>query len=480
MRPSPLVNLFVPVLALTLLAPPPALAEEAQFAAALPSDPVADQLVADALQHRPELHQADAALQADRERVPQAGALPDPTITFGIQNDGFKGIEIGNMETSFWQVMITQPLPWPGKRGLREKVAGFDVSRSEAALDRARLSTEAEVRRAYLELLRTRDSLALLERLDRLWHDAEAQVRTRYQLGQAPQTDLLRAQLERARLRQRRWSLEADARVSGETLNRLRGRASEDPVETRASLRTSPLPAAPVLDQALADAVARSPELAQAALAERQSGARVAVAERDRYPDFTVSAGIMPRGGLDPMWTASVGITLPIFSGKGHAVAESRARQAAASMGSEAIRHLLQLRVRERTTRLAALAEINGLYRSGLLVQSEAAVESSEAQYRVGRATFASVLEALGAYVADQQGAIDSAAAALRLAIAQREVSLETAGGGGEGGGLPSSGAVPGAGGMPSAGAASGAASSGSSSSESTPAQSGGGMSKGM
>jgi len=477
MRPSHLVNWVFRVAALTLIAPVAGRAQGTSFAAALPSDPVADQLVADALQHRPELRQADAALQADRERVPQAGALPDPTLTLGIQNDGFKGIQIGSMETSFWQVMITQPLPWPGKRGLREKVAGFDVSRSEAALDRARLSTEAEVRRGYLDLLRLRDSLGLLGELDRLWEDSEAQARTRYQLGQAPQTDLLRAQLERARLRQRRWSLEAESRVSVGTLNRLRGHPSEDPIETRASLRTSALPSAPALDQALADGEARSPELAQASLVERQAGARVAVAERDRYPDFTVSVGIMPRGGLDPMWTASVGITLPVFSAKGHALAESRARQAAASMGSEAIRHLLQLRVRERVARLAALAEINGLFRSGLLVQSEAVVESTTAQYRVGRATFASVLESLNAYVADQQGAIDSTAAALRIAIAQGEVSLETAGGGGEGG-LP--GSVPGAGGAASAGAGGGAASSGSSTGESAPAQSGGGMSKGM
>jgi outer membrane protein TolC len=479
-RPTRLVNLLTltQLASLALLAPVHPRAEPSEpYAAALPSDPVADQLVSEALQHLPELRQADSALQAERERVPQAGAMPDPTLTIGIQNDGFKGIEIGTMETSFWQVMITQPVPWPGKRGLRERVAGFDVTRAQAALDRARLSTEAEVRRSYLDLIRVRDALRLLGQLDRLWQDAEAQARTRYQLGQAPQSDLLRAQLERARLRQRRWSLEADEHVGVDTLNRLRGHASEDPVETTASLTRSPLPPAPALDQAIADAEARSPELAQAAIAEQQAGARVSLAERDRLPDFTVSAGIMPRGGLDPMWTASVGITLPIFSGKGHAVAESQARQASTAMGTQAIRHVLQLRVRERTTRLASLAQVNALYRNGLLIQSEATVESAEAQYRVGRATFASVLEALNAYVADQQGYIDSAAAALRLAIAQREVSLETAGGGASASGLP--GSVPGAGGIASGSAGAGSTSGGSSNGESAPSA-GGGMAKGM
>jgi hypothetical protein len=97
----------------------------------------------------------------------------------------------------------------------------------------------------------------------------------------------------------------------------------------------------------------------------------------------------------------------------------------------------------------------------------------------VGRATFASVLEALNAYLADQQGAVDSVAAAIQLAIAQREVSLETGGGGGTGGYSSSAGSVPGAGGVSSGGAGAGSASGGSTTGESLPAA-GGGMGKGM
>jgi cobalt-zinc-cadmium efflux system outer membrane protein len=437
------------------------------------SDPVADRLVEEALQTRPELKQARSTIEADRERVPQAGAFPDPTLTLGIQNDGFKEIQIGKMETSYWQVMITQPLPWPGKRGLREKAAGFDVSRSEAGLERARLSTEADVRRGYLDLVRVRDSLRFLARLDVLWQEAEGLARARYQIGQAPQSDLLRAQLERTRLQQRRWSLETEERTAVQALNRLRSRPLDESIETSATLLTVPALTIPTVEEALTDARARSPELAQALAAERQSEARLDLAGRDRYPDFTVSAGVMPRGGFEPMWTASVGITLPIFSGKGHAVAESRARREGETAGAEAIRRLLELRTQVRITRLASLAQVNKLYRGGLLVQSEATVESTEAQYRVGRVTFASVLEVLNAYVADQQGYIDSVAEAERLAIAQREVSLETSGGGA---GVGAPGSVPGAGGMAQAG---GGASSAASTGQGESAQTAGGGAKG-
>ena len=81
-------------------------------------------------------------MRAERERVPQAGALPDPVLSLGIQNDGFDEIMIGKMETSFYQVMLSQGLPWPGKRGLRTDVArlvrgrGGRVARARPPHDR--------------------------------------------------------------------------------------------------------------------------------------------------------------------------------------------------------------------------------------------------------------------------------------------------------------------------------------------------------
>src|SRR6266496_1500706 len=129
----------------------------------LPTDPVLAQLIDESVAARPELRRAEATVRAERERIPQAGALPDPVLTLGIQNDGFKEIQVGKMETSFYQVMLSQGLPWPGKRGLRADVARIAADEAGAALARARLSTEADVRRAYTDLLFARDRLDLLK-----------------------------------------------------------------------------------------------------------------------------------------------------------------------------------------------------------------------------------------------------------------------------------------------------------------------------
>jgi cobalt-zinc-cadmium efflux system outer membrane protein len=85
----------------------------------LDTDPAVRVLVEQALSSSPEIGRAEAAARAEGARAPQVGSLPDPTLTLGIQNDGFNGIQIGTMETSYWQVMLTQPIPWPGKLSAR-------------------------------------------------------------------------------------------------------------------------------------------------------------------------------------------------------------------------------------------------------------------------------------------------------------------------------------------------------------------------
>ncbi|MFY0522282.1 TolC family protein [Archangium gephyra] len=194
-----------------------------------------------------------------------------------------------------------------------------------------------------------------------------------------------------------------------------------------------------------------------------QAGQQVALARRERLPDFTVSAGVMPRGGdFPPMWQANVGVTLPIFSGskQDRVVAERSAQAEASARGAEALEQVLRLRVRERLIALAALRDTAAIYRDGLLMQSAATAESTLTQYRVGRASFASVLEANTGIIRDEEDYLRTLVDAQRIAIAQAEVSLEPVAS--LGGVAQGTGSMPGAGSTPSA-PASGAAPAGGS-----------------
>ena len=154
------------------------------------------------------------------------------------------------METSYWQVMLTQPVPWPGKLSARQAAARAQAGVASGEVARLRLATTAEVERAYVDLLVVRGQLALLSRLEVLWAEAEVMARTRYEVGQGAQSDLLRAQLERTRLRQRRVALEGEERTRLQALNRLRVRPLDEPVPTPRPLSSFADPVLRAADEA--------------------------------------------------------------------------------------------------------------------------------------------------------------------------------------------------------------------------------------
>ena len=415
---------------------------------ALSDDPALAVLVEQALSDSPEVGRAEASARAELDRAPQVSTLPDPTLTLGIQNDGFNGIQIGTMETSYWQVMLTQPIPWPGKLSARAATARAQASVAGGETARLRLTTTAEVERAYVDLLLARGQLALLAKLEALWREAEVMARTRYEVGQGAQSDLLRAQLERTRLQQRRVALEGEERTRLQALNRLRVHPLDEPVATPRPLSAFAEPVLRAADEAIADAERRSPDLAIAALAVQTADRRVDAAKKEWFPDFAVTAGVMPRGQIEPMWTVQLGITLPVWGASKQAkgVDESQARREADIRGEEAVRLQVRLRAQERRTLLSAALQTLDIYRGGILVQSDATVRSTLAQYQVGKVTFPSVLEVLRGLVVDEGGYLDALASAQRLAIADREVSLappDGFGGGGSGGSMTGGASVP-------------------------------------
>jgi outer membrane protein TolC len=376
---------------------------------------------------RPELAAAEASIRAQQARVRQAGAWPDPMLQVGVQNDGFTSWEVGRMETSYYSIMVSQTFPWPGKPGLRSEIAELGVGQGKMDVSRLRLSTEADVRRLYVGLLLARDRIALLDRLTALWEKSAETARAVYEAGGGSQSDVLRSRLELRRLKQRRSALAAEERALGQGINRLRGKPLDEPIETKVHLMDLGLPTLFDEKAAADDALARSPELKASRISITAAERKIALSKRSYYPDFVVSAGIMPRGGdFPPMWLLSVGGTIPVFaaSKQNRAVEEGEALAAAARAGADGVERLLRFRVRERLAALAALLETLRVYDDGLLADSRAAAESTLAQYQVGTVSFASVLDAYAGVLADEDGYLRALAEADQIVISGYEVSL--------------------------------------------------------
>ena len=395
---------------------------------AQPADARLAALIDEAIAARPELARARAELQVARERVPQATAWPDPMLQVGVQNDGFTSWQVGKMPTSWVLFMASQTIPFPGKPALRGELAGVEVTQRQLAVERLRLDTIADVRRAYLALQLARVRVELLDQRLALLRQAEATAESRYESGSGAQADVLRARLEVSRVEQQRVTRVAEAEVQQQGLNRLCGQPVASTVESVAFAQLA-FPEVPEERAVLERFEQASPELLSSRASIHGAERARELSQRQYFPDVSVGAGLMVRGSLEPMWNVTLGVPLPVFAAmkQSREAAAANAGLTAANSNVETVRQLMALRVAQQLTSWRALAKVWSAYQHQLLAEAAAATDSTLAQYRTGLVPFAAVLEASTASLELQDEAFSVLADAWRIAIAQDELSLSDA-----------------------------------------------------
>lgn len=388
------------------------------------ADPVLDALVGEALQANPDLLALQESVLAARARPDQARALSDPMLSVVYTNDGWSP-SLGTQNMTTLAFMGSQDLPWPGKRRLRSDVAAREADQVEQQLERARLGVIAAVKRAYSGLVLSRELLELVREQEQLWRQIEGVTRARYAVGQGAQPDVLRVQIEVTRVEQLRTEQQAEAQIRVAELNRLRGRPATSLVETTARLALHPI--TEDVNGAVERLAGISPELRSAAVVQQRASVLAALASKEFKPDFSVQAGYMNRGGLDPMWQAGIGITLPLYRKRlssGQAEAEAQVR--ASARLAEAVRLQLRYRTEERLAQLEATQKIAGLYGHGIIPQDRMSVDAAVANYQTGKVPFIAVLEALTTLYNDRATHLTLLANHARIRASLEEASLES------------------------------------------------------
>jgi outer membrane protein TolC len=386
-------------------------------------DPLLVALVSEALERNPDLQALREAARAASARPEQVQALADPTITTTYTNDGWSP-SLGSREMTTLAFMVSQELPFAGKRRLRAELSTLDAVAIAPQVARSRHALVAAVTRAYVGLVLSRELLKLVSEQERLWKQIEGTARARYAVGQGAQPDVLRVQTEVTRVEQLRTLQQAEATIRAAELNRLLDRPPASAVETRERLELEPF------EESLASVLERltleSPELYAAAIAGERAGLAVAVAQKEYKPDFSVQAGYMNRGGLEPMWLAGVGVKLPVHRKRlasGLAEAEAQARASARLADSLGLQ--LRFRTEERMAQLAATEKLVALYGNGIVPQDLLSVDAAVANYQTGKVPFISVLEALTTLYNDRATHLGLLADHARTRASLEEASLD-------------------------------------------------------
>jgi outer membrane protein, heavy metal efflux system len=350
-------------------------------------------LIREAQDQNAEVQMAARVVEANRARVPQASALPDPTLIYGVINEGrpIPFETLGKRDFSEAYVGVSQELPFSGKRRVRTDAAREGVEASRWAYETVRRRVAADVAEAYYDLYATHAALDVVAESSRLLEQVIEVARTRLSVGQASQQDVLDAEVEMSRLEERRSELAQRRAILEARLRAVLNRVTDEPFGRPSTI--APTPIAGSLNELLSRAEDQSPALREQTRMIAEHERLVDLATRNKKPDFGVNFTYHNRGSLDPFYTFGGTITLPnLYGRQRHAVAEAMADLGNARSTADGARAEVRYAVTESYQMASTADRLLRLYDEGILKQARLSLDSALAQYRVGKVEFVTLI----------------------------------------------------------------------------------------
>ena len=377
---------FVWLLTIIAIAPPLA---AAQAPPSMPSPLTLGDVIRIAGERRDEIQAALARVRAGEARPTIVSALADPMISPSLDHLPFM---LGGADVS---ITIEQQLPLSGIRGHRRAAALAEVDRLRAEAKRTTLDVGISAATAYLMLLERRRTVVLVDEQLALARDVVSAANARYASGTAPQSDVLRAEVEVARLDAIARALVGQVRGAEAMLNASLAFDADTPVPPLAPIAlTQPVPAWSSIKAALTS----RPEIEAGRAEIARAEAEVQVMRDMFRPMATIRTGPSYTMAEGRGWMAMVGFSLPIWRGKLRAgVAEAEAMRAMSAADLRAMSRMIEGEAAAAVSQLEATRERQAALNTNVLPRARMAIEPAVAGYAAGQLPLVSVIEAVQA-----------------------------------------------------------------------------------
>jgi outer membrane protein TolC len=345
----------------------------------------------------PRIGAARALVRAAQARVPGATRPPDPQLQLGWMNYSLPNLA-PMPTTGMTQLQVMQMLPLGGKLALAGRAAGAQASATNERANDVVWELRSQTAMAFYDLYSTDQSLRIARETLRLLQDIEKTAESMYRVGEGRQADVLRAQVEIAKMAEDTLRMQAMRESIVARLNALMDRAADaqvaspalpsfpDSLPTRPSLEAIAFGGRPMIRAGLDDVSAAE--------------ASEKLARKEIWPDLQVGVQYAQQpstmgGATERMGSLMFGASLPVFARD----RQLRMREEAAAMRQMAQADLASMRaetrgkIGEAYANLVRARNLSQLYRSTVLPQAQTTVASALSAYRVGSVDFMTLLD---------------------------------------------------------------------------------------
>jgi outer membrane protein TolC len=340
-------------------------------------------------ERRDEIQAARERMRAGEQRPAIVSALEDPMISPALDHLPFMW---GGANVS---LTIEQQIPLSQIRRHRRASALADVDRLRADANRTALDVGIQAANAFLMLQERRRTEALVSEQLVFARDVVTAADARYASGTAPQSDVLRAEVEVARLAAQSRSLVSEVRGAEAMLNTSLALDADASVPALASLA---LVQPPPSWSAVKAALTSRPELVAGRAEIVRAEADVAVMRAMYRPMAIIRTGPASTMTDGKGWMAMVGLSLPIWRGRLRAgVAEAQAMRAMSEADVRAMTRMIEGDAAAALNQLQAARDRQAALATDVLPRARMAIEPAVAGYTAGRLPLVSVIEAVQA-----------------------------------------------------------------------------------
>lgn len=348
-----------------------------------------------ALEYNPEVIAAQKEWDAARARVYQARALPDPELKMEYEELPGKFLlgKFGERNIGF-----TQRIEFPLKWWLRNRAVSLSADAVRmSAFEMTKLEVATKVKVTYDRVLLGIKILEYTEQNLKFAQNFLQKAMVRFEAGDVPQLDVLRAEVEVGRAENRVTVTRNALSVSRAELNTLLVRDIQIPFEVNGELVYHPLEID--LDRLKDISLERRPDLLGSEITLSAVQARRSTVLSSVVPDLNLGIFRQTIGELtnrQGFWHVSFGLEIPLwamFRQRGE-IAEASAEVSRAKADKDAIHFQVLLEVERAFLNLKAAGAQVRLFQKRTLRVAERAYEMASRSYQEGKATYLELLDA--------------------------------------------------------------------------------------
>jgi cobalt-zinc-cadmium efflux system outer membrane protein len=359
------------------------------------------------LASNPELRVYGPRLSADRARAAQAALKPPLELEAEVQ-DAFGTGRASGFDIAETTVALSQVVELGGKRGLRADAAAASTALTEAERAAAELDVLAEVTRRFIHVAADQEHLGVTVRATALAEDNVAAATARVAAARAPDVELRRARVTRARAGVEQEHAEHELLTSRRKLAAMWGDTEARFDRVGADLYE--LPPSEGYEQLVAR-LESNPDFARFASEERLRDAELRVAEAHARRDLTWRAGL--RILSETIDEALVfGVTVPLNASRRarNEITAARAGRELIAAERDAHRVRAEAQLFELFQELRHATTEADVLRTSVLPEMEAALAATRNAFERGRYSYLEWVDAQRELIEVQGALIDSSA----------------------------------------------------------------------